>query len=189
MIRLDDIEIGRPSPTAAVNLIAPADESVDIPLNPQFVWTEAAISDVVYHLQISKNSAGFWEYEYMDINETTFQLPVNLDPSSTYYWRVGWKNDLLSGDWSELFSFTTGMMISSNEEELINSSIRIYPNPASTEQVFFNKITSGQLLDIRGKVIRNVNMQQQMDVSNLSSGLYIFRSDDNQHIKLMIIQD
>jgi hypothetical protein len=188
MIRLDDINIGNPSVTGAVNLIAPPDESVDIALKPEFIWTQAPVFGVEYQLQLGKNPDGPWEFEFTDLEETSFMFPDNLAELTTYYWRVGWSNDLFSGDWSDVYSFTTELMIATNEGELNANRILIYPNPASVDKVLFNKAVSGDLLDVRGKVVKSIQNQNQMDIIGLASGLYIFRSSDNQHLKLMIIR-
>src|SRR5690606_30512795 len=117
-----------------------------------------------------------WDFEFSDLQETNFTFPDNLEQLSTYYWRVGWSNDLLSGEWSDVYSFTTELMIATNEGQLDENKILMYPNPASGDKVLFNKAVSGDLLDIRGKVVQSLNENFQMDISTLSSGMYIFRS-------------
>jgi len=72
-----------------------------------------------------------------------------------------------------------------------DGSIDIYPNPATNYFIVYNyKLTNSQisLYDITGKLIKNVQSKEsitRIDVSNLSSGVYVLtiKNGDNKKIR------
>ena len=73
------------------------------------------------------------------------------------------------------------------EENLINKSIDVYPNPASNYLVVYNyQDAQGRvvdLFDISGKKLRSVkvtNLATRIETQNLSGGLYILRVSDQK---------
>jgi hypothetical protein len=87
-------------------LLSPADgETVGV-FTPTFTWSEEVKgSPVFYTLQVTDDSlfsAGLEFYEYTDIYDTTFIMPVELTDSTTYFWRVRGSDELGHvGDWQE----------------------------------------------------------------------------------------
>jgi N-acetylneuraminic acid mutarotase len=93
------------APPAAPVLIAPANASLGVSSSANFVWnpSETAIS---YHLQLSNAPNFVFVYNLSGIT-TTSATVSGLVNNTTYYWRVNASNDRESGDWSEVWSFTT----------------------------------------------------------------------------------
>jgi surface protein/parallel beta-helix repeat protein len=90
-----------------VILLSPEDASTDVPVNPTLSWQELDNADS-YSLQISENSDFSSLFDDVSgIEETTYQAS-GLGLGNTYYWRVRGVNEAGPGDWSEVWSFTTG---------------------------------------------------------------------------------
>ncbi|MBP9703766.1 MAG: T9SS type A sorting domain-containing protein, partial [Chitinophagales bacterium] len=73
-----------------------------------------------------------------------------------------------------------------NKEE----GIKIYPNPTTNTITFSTALNSGDLILISstdGRIIKQINIQNEMsviDVSSLSTGMYIINVLDDNSIKL-----
>jgi hypothetical protein len=67
-------------------------------------------------------------------------------------------------------------------------SLRAYPNPTTGDIVNFNKTTSGSLFDIGGRKILSINNQDRINTRGIDRGIYLFRSDEGETIKLFIQQ-
>jgi hypothetical protein len=95
------------SPPGIVILISPEDGATDISVSPLLIWQELQNADS-YTLQVSAG-AEFTStvLDQSGIEATSFQAS-GLELNSTYYWRVRGVNDAGPGDWSEVWSFTTG---------------------------------------------------------------------------------
>lgn len=90
-----------------VVLSEPEDEAVEILLQPEFSW-EAADAAETYHLQVDDQS-NFTSpvIDESGIVDTKYQAASDLDPNTTYYWRVRGVNQHEDGDWSDHFQFST----------------------------------------------------------------------------------
>ncbi|PLX31723.1 MAG: hypothetical protein C0600_04850, partial [Ignavibacteria bacterium] len=99
----------RPAPEQVV-LIAPADVSTDTDLRPEFTWQAAAFSDT-YSIEVSTD-AGFAStvYDRDWVTGLTVQPGQDFDEQTTYFWRVQAKNESGEGQWSAVWSFTTGQI-------------------------------------------------------------------------------
>jgi len=72
-----------------------------------------------------------------------------------------------------------GIGLTDVQEEVLEASISVYPNPASNK-VYINTMAEGNLeiMDSKGQVVLNQLISQgtlQIDISDLSSGLYYVR--------------
>jgi hypothetical protein len=95
-----------PETPAVPVLTSPANEAVDVSINPELLW-EASDRAETYRVQLSPES----DFEFAildtnDISETSFSVE-NLDYATEYYWRVRAENVAGVSDWSEAWSFTT----------------------------------------------------------------------------------
>lgn len=89
-------------------LSTPANGAADISLSPTFSWS-SVMGVSSYQIDIAED-AGFTGivYSASNIQSPTFALPVNLDPTTTYFWRVRGSNPCANGGYASAFSFTTG---------------------------------------------------------------------------------
>jgi hypothetical protein len=62
----------------------------------------------------------------------------------------------------------------------------VFPNPAKKESVYFNRLTSGMLMDIIGQPVLQVQNTNQLDLSALSPGVYLFISDDREALRIVV---
>ncbi|MFP4369369.1 MAG: FG-GAP-like repeat-containing protein [Candidatus Kapaibacterium sp.] len=133
-------------------LTIPANNATGVKSRPQFHWEDVP-GAVSYHIQISGNEAFtniFKEAEQVSINR--YQLIQKLEAGSTYYWRVRGNNAVGSGDWSEIFSFTTepGGSVDEFVKPEIASVIGLssYPNPMEDETVITLSLTASSNLKL-----------------------------------------
>lgn len=87
-------------------LASPLNNSTNQPLREPLLWHKSPVA-YSYHLQISEDSL-FQVLIYNDsiITDTTKQVS-NLNPATSYYWRVKAKNESGVSNWSDAWSFTT----------------------------------------------------------------------------------
>lgn len=98
---------------AAVTLLAPLDAAADMPLSNQLVWQNIdgassydwQFSDTLTFSQLLASGTG--------VSQTSAMTPP-LEILSTYYWRVRANNPCGSGEWSPVYSFTTGEQLCLN---------------------------------------------------------------------------
>jgi len=92
---------------AAPTLSSPPDGATGQPLRPQFVWSAVTGADA-YWLEVD-DDADFSSTVIAEtgLTGTTYTPTINLDESTTYYWRVSSENLCGAGDPSTVFSFTT----------------------------------------------------------------------------------
>ncbi len=123
-----------PAPEGTV-ISEPANEAVDQPVNPLFVWQEVANAEI-YRLQIATDR----NYNNTVVNQeldpadgTQYRLPNALDALTEYWWSVRAENSSGEGPWSETRSFTTTDATSVPELPLaVRQSIRVAPNPVAS---------------------------------------------------------
>ncbi len=71
----------------------------------------------------------------------------------------------------------------------INSSLeflQVFPNPVENHEMRFNRIVTGNLFDLHGRHILSVAGGGSISVSGIKPGIYIFRTESGQTIKVMI---
>jgi photosystem II stability/assembly factor-like uncharacterized protein len=91
----------------APTLILPVNNSVNIPLTPNFTWN-AVTNATSYKIQISTSSGFTSIVDSVTTLSTNYQIPAGkLNMSNTYYWRVNASNSFGTGSWSVVWSFST----------------------------------------------------------------------------------
>lgn len=91
---------------AQVTLVSPADGATDIALFPILSWDSAETAES-YTFQVSESSDfSTLETDFSEITFTQFEVG-ELANATQYYWRVRAVNEVGSGEWSEVWSFTT----------------------------------------------------------------------------------
>ena len=95
-----------PGSPSAITLDSPSDSATDITLTPTLSWLEDDDA-TVYQVQVFEGS------DPMVVDETTtstsYEITESLKSDTTYNWRVRGINEDqdFTGDWSEMWSFTT----------------------------------------------------------------------------------
>lgn len=77
-------------------------------------------------------------------------------------------------------------VLSTEEFELANNNFVLYPNPATSERVFFNKPTDYILFDIQGRKLQEASQATHIHVGKLTTGTYLVRNTKGQVQKLVI---
>lgn len=75
--------------------------------------------------------------------------------------------------------------ISTDLQENVEIDISVYPNPAHDKLYFSGEVTSIQILDINGNVVRGTgtdNYRKSIDISELTSGMYFISAEKDQQI-------
>ena len=161
----------------AVDLISPLNGDVDLPITVNFDWQEAGEQTAEYDFQLSLD-ASFTEL-VSDVTLEENQITVsNLLPETQYFWRVKATNLCGDGDYSEVYIFTTGILVGINDN-LIDGLV-IYPNPAkSSINIEANSLLdSVEVINILGqKLIQQIGKTSKINLntSHLSSGTYLLR--------------
>ncbi len=123
----------------APELIYPAKDTINIPINPEFSWGKVENS-TYYKLKYSKkqNMEDFVEVQ-VDKNSA---LVENLEYDTKYYWQVKTGSSLGESDYSNVWSFTTlikPVVLTNPTDKLNNVSI----NPKFTwEKLLITKNTN-----------------------------------------------
>ena len=93
------------APIAGPGLIAPADEAINQPIMPTFIWTEIGDASS-YTLEIDDDPEfGSIEYTASGIVGSSHKPTIELDFETQYSWRVRGDNPCGSGSLSTVFSF------------------------------------------------------------------------------------
>ncbi|REL32815.1 BspA family leucine-rich repeat surface protein [Rhodohalobacter sp. SW132] len=204
-IRFTDRTGGDPFPPRA-QLLLPESGAEDVNLTPTFSWEEAEFA-THYSLELSLEEE-FDEItsSFSDIRGTEFELPESLDPLSTYYWRARGSNETGNGTWSEIFSFTTALTTSiENEERPVELTLnQNYPNPFNPSTLIRYGIPEAspvrlEVYNIIGQRVAMLVDEQKsagwhtinFDASALSSGIYLYRiqaGDFTETRKLSLIK-
>lgn len=83
--------------------------------------------------------------------------------------------------------------INDNNGSIINDDFKVYPNPAS-QRIYFERIGSidntsyqVELIDLYGQLIQRTetSIENQLDVSNLSNGIYLIRFINNENFNVI----
>lgn len=126
-------------------------------------------------------------YTYLNNDQIDYILFENWDPTTNSYFSTQ-KNTAIynsdgyvyqyvyqvleSGNWVNLdritYTYTTTVGI---EDYLMDSDIRIYPNP-TTNWVYFSEKSDVQLWNVSGQILDSGKSVNQLDLSNQTSGIY-----------------
>ncbi len=183
---------------AAPVLLSPANNSSGVLLTDTLVWNKTYAS--VYHLQLSTDSL-FGSYIVNDsLISDTLKVVSGLNTGTDYWWRVKGKNSFGTGQWSEVFKFSTSSFTSiSIPNESIPEKFALYnnyPNPFNPSTTISFEIplsrgvsegrgvlTSLVVYDLLGREVKtliNQNLQPgrysvSFDAGSLATGVYFYR--------------
>ncbi|MCK9557182.1 MAG: M6 family metalloprotease domain-containing protein [Candidatus Cloacimonetes bacterium] len=97
------------SQIAVPTLIYPGQESEGMPTNPNFQWQNVA-GATSYNFQLSEDPY-FSAMGISVLNHTANEYQASgLTPFTTYYWRVATVSEVGTGEYSSVFSFSTGAL-------------------------------------------------------------------------------
>lgn len=172
-------------PTAAPVLDQPANGAMQIGLMPTFNW-EAVDNTDGYIIEIASDPDILTLVESGTTAVNSYSMNASLELNTTYYWRVTASGPCGTAS-SEVFSFTTG---STNVRELAGRSLRLQPNPASSEVVVRFSSPLGnplnvELFDTQGKVLDSKSYEAgvlffKWPLKHLPEGVYFMRLQTEQ---------
>ncbi|MCG8700243.1 MAG: T9SS type A sorting domain-containing protein, partial [Bacteroidales bacterium] len=125
------------------------------------------------------------------LNATTAKLSfgaINNDPNP-YGFNGGldevriYKRALSAADITELYNYEP--TVSSVSNTVVDKKVQFYPNPA-TNMVQLSNIADVKVYNLAGQLELEIENVKSFDVSNLQSGLYLLKVNDNQFQKLMV---
>lgn len=186
------------APPATPTLAAPADSTINLPLNTTVSWI-AVTGATAYHLQVSTSSS-FTGNVVDDTTITSLTKAIGpLSLASTYYWRVRAKNAGGFGAFSLVRSFktirTTAVEQLSNGIPTEYSLSQNYPNPFNPSTTIQFSLPKGsqvslKVFDLLGKEVAMLVSQElgpgyflvrwQADVP---SGTYIYRLQAGEFVE------
>jgi hypothetical protein len=171
-------------------LVSPENNATGVdPSEIHLVWQDVfGASEFDY--QISTDSSFESGVTSGTYNDTVFSV-IGVSEETQYFWRVRSGDGTHQSDWSETWSFTTGLYIGipfSTDE-----NFQIYPNPAHDFVYFKNWPAHGLVVEIlndKGQLVMKHELRtNRLDVSALPAGVYVIRvfSEGKQsHGKLLI---
>ncbi len=179
---------GKPTP-GSIALLEPADGADGLSLTPTLLWQSDPVA-TSYEVEFWKNEdmVGWSLFNEKDIPDTTYTVDESkdLNTETEYFWRVRAVNNSGNGQWTELYSFTTGdgaSVFADNSQ--IN--LKISPNPFSdecfitfnnknAERVFFDIYNlSGTRVYSRNIGYTGAGENTILYNANVESGMYIIR--------------
>ncbi len=134
-----DLNVFAGAPGSAPTLVSPPNGSSGVALAPTLTWGAVANTSI-YHVDVATDAA-FTNIVYSaDEATTSHTVGTNLNPTTTYYWRVQAENPCGNSAFSTTFNFTTVTMYCSQP----NMPIPDDPDVSDT----INIPDSGNILDV-----------------------------------------
>jgi hypothetical protein len=144
--------------------------------NAKALWTEADKIIKASGFNDTRSTIPFGGVDFSDCVE------------SWYILELGIKGSTIRNFWDNYVVNSSNKLGIENQNTNPKKTIQIYPNPAS-DKLFVNatnqEIQKIQLIDATGKVVysdNKVEKEQSIDLSHLSSGLYIIQISTNEKI-------
>ena len=97
-------------------------------------------------------------------------VPANDSPNSKNLLLVGYE---VSGSLGVIQIDDEVLSIS---KEVANNNFKMYPNPVQNGSINFNKTITGSIYNINGQEVKRFNNETTLDVSQLTSGVYIIKT-------------
>lgn len=170
--------------------VSPTSASIDMSVNPTLTWSGVADADD-YHVHVSTfhNFSDTAFYGIVSVPTTSITVNIDLEPYTTYYWRVGASNQNGVGTWSQFWNFTT--LYTGLFTPEANFGATAYPNPSEGNMVlsFEGQSTEATvvLYDLQGKEVKTIAKgfytqgTQQIDVESagVEPGMYLLTIQQN----------
>jgi hypothetical protein len=177
------------TPAASVSLTSPPDEDTAVVLRPVLQWGQIK-GTTEYEINYSKDENVLDEQQFFrdasDDEIPHFNVIIDLEPSTMYYWRIRAISPIDTSDYSEVSTFTTISSIGVNEY-FKEAGLSIFPNPA--QDLFSVQINSNEdaqvelyLYDLLGQVILSQKLnftagfnQSNILLNDVSNGIYLLK--------------
>lgn len=85
----------------------------------------------------------------------------------------------------DMVTVTSATTLSNTEFELNQNKFSVYPNPVKDNMIYFKEFSTVSLYDISGKSVLNGVNVKELNVSSLSSGVYLVKNGDGNVVKLI----
>lgn len=169
-------------------LVAPENLELDNASDDSTTWSWGAIEETLYEVQYKEASSTNWNTELTWDN--TMKVS-DMEQGKTYQVRLrSVCTANLSSEFSEIIEFVfEGSTTEIKEDPIIFNeelAITVYPNPAVSQIDIAAEISEDATYMIStssGNVIKNGMANEQINVSNLKSGLYIITVQDYSGVK------
>ncbi len=171
------------------NLVHPAQNEINVDIPVEFEWTEQ--NYCYFQIQICNDS--LFNYPIVDtllIENKIFVDSSHLNPHTNYFWKVKSSNIAGISDWSNVRTFTTGIVLGIQDEINLSEFTlkQNYPNPFNPSTNISFSITKRTnvtltVYNILGQVV-NVLLNKEINPGeyklkfapdNLSSGIFIYQ--------------
>lgn len=166
---------------ASSDLQFPANNVDDVPINFQFTWSNNIEHDS-YRIELSENENFTQSIIDNEVTTNSFNLPINLEGLTTYYWRIT-SNNICGDAVSEVFSFTTDFVESTSK--FASKEIKLFPNPASDAiNISLGDSPFGEsqinIYASDGRVVQSMRTaggfeEMNLDLTNFHAGLYFIK--------------
>ncbi len=169
----------------------PDEDAEDVELPVAFSWGESEFAET-YRVQVSDDSE--FTATVLDTAGIAENVLVadNLEPNSTYYWRVSASNESGESEWSDTRQFSTVITSADDMPGDIPEDFELrqnYPNPFNPSTVIRFSLPEDASVDLEvytvtgQRVATLISGEQRQaghhtatfDATNLSSGMYIYR--------------
>lgn len=132
------------------------------------------------NINLRNHTAGFVSIKLGNNNNVAYNVCIEVDdPISATNGFAPYDTWVIENDQNGSHYFSDNCVL--NIEKFVNENFKIYPNPTTAYVFIEQKTTDGvtlqsvQILDSSGKWIKSVKDNfNQIDVSNLSKGMYLF---------------
>jgi len=174
------------------NLLYPADNAVDQNFaSLSFDWS-ANTGASTYELQVDTTQD--FSTSPQTYTATNSGHTATLLPSKTYFWRVRAGNGALWGQWTDVWSFTTGTP--SSVHELRFADLKLYPNPTGGLVTIEGNRSLLQepyvVLDHAGREILSGQIDSEtfvLDLKGMAVGIYLLRIGGNSHQTYKLVKE
>ena len=85
----------------------------------------------------------------------------------------------MDGNVEEFDNFSTGAEVWTGVEDATNNSINIYPNPVKDNLFIEGQYDYVEIFDLFGRLLISSKAKAEIDVSKLSSGIYVLEIISN----------
>ena len=180
------------TPSSIPLLISPINETMGLSTDITFLWN-GVYDASSYKLQVSSS----YDFNSLVVDQAvinaTGYLAIDLISNTTYYWRVNANIGASTGDWSEIWSFSTGTV--NVKYEINDDYINIYPVPVQEKLQIDGKELKAyniSIISTKGAILKQVKGfgLTVIDVADLQRGIYLVKiSDEKNELNKYIMKE
>lgn len=160
--------------TPVIDLVYPADGTIDLPVVINLEWSLGDDSVNSYDYQLARTE-DFSQIQFSGNVSFPEVLILGLTEGATYWWRVRPNTECAVGEYSEVWTFTIDGILGTDDQVI--EGLAVYPNP--TRDVLTIKapvaITSVEVRNVLGQLMMthtDVSSEVEMNMASLSAGSY-----------------